>query len=278
MADLIPGRVDRIAPHVRRIVAPNGGMMTGPGTNTYLIGSEEVACIDPGPDDAAHIATIVEAAGGHLRWICATHTHRDHSPGVAPLAERCDATIVGMPGPRDAWNDATFSPDQIPADGQLIVDGEYALRAVFTPGHASNHFCYLLEDCGMLFTGDHIMNGSTVVIAPPDGDMQAYLDSLEKLKSLGLASIAPGHGDVLDAPDQVVDAIVAHRLGRERKVLRAVEQVGPAPLETLVKTVYAEVDRRLYPLAMRSLEAHLLKLKADGRVVASDNVWEVPGS
>ena len=262
----IPKRLDR---YVTRITAPNPGMMTGPGTNTYLVGGidngGDLAVIDPGPAIDAHIAKILEAGAGRIRWILATHTHVDHSPAAALLKAATGAQSMGRPRPAEGNQDHSFAPDRVLSDGdQLSLDG-FNLRAIHTPGHASNHLCYLLEETRMLFTGDHVMQGSTVVINPPDGDMRVYLASLERLLALDVAIFAPGHGYLIGAPHKEVRRLIAHRLAREAKVAAALQRKGPATLEELVTDVYDEVSPRLHPVAMRSLTAHLDKLVAEGR-------------
>lgn len=269
------GEIQHVGPGVRCLVANNGSMMTGPGTNTYFLGEKELAVIDPGPADDRHLNRILEVGQDRIRWIFATHTHRDHSPGVAPLAAQTSATVVGLPGSRDTWNDATFVPDILPEDGQQFETPEWTLQAIHTPGHASNHLCFLLPEQKLLFTGDHIMNGSTVVIAPPDGNMAAYLDSLRKIKTDAIARIAPGHGAPLDKAHQVIDWIMQHRLDREATVLSAVAQLEDqsSDLDHLVEVVYDGLDRRLISMAKRSLEAHLIKLQAEERVSLDGNYW-----
>jgi len=258
----VPKRLDR---YVTRITAPNPGMMTGPGTNTYLVGDRSLAVIDPGPAIDSHVARILETGAGRIRWILTTHTHVDHSPAAALLKAATGAQIIGRPRPAEGNQDHSYAPDRVPADGErLSLDG-FSLRAVHTPGHASNHLCYLLEETKMLFTGDHVMQGSTVVINPPDGDMRAYLASLERLLSLEVAIFAPGHGYLLGAPHKEVRRLIAHRLAREAKVGAALERLGPATLEELVVDVYDDVPARLHQVAMRSLSAHLDKLLAEGR-------------
>src|SRR5207248_2872898 len=213
---LVPGVASALSPMVRRVLAPNPGVMTGPGTNTYLVGIDEVAVIDPAIDDAGHLDAIVGCGGDRIRWIFCTHTHPDHSPGAAALKERTGAEVLAFES-RDG-----LAVDTSIEDGYQIEATEFRLRAVHTPGHASNHLCYLLEEERLLFSGDHIMQGSTVVIAPPDGDMAAYLDSLARVRELRLRSIAPGHGFLIDDPHAVIDDYLAHRLERERQVLDAV--------------------------------------------------------
>lgn len=262
---LTPGQPVEIAPGIVRLVAPNPGLMTGPGTNTYLVGAAAVAVIDPGPAIDAHLGAICDAAPGPIRWILVTHTHPDHSPGALALAAATGATRLGRPAPQGRHQDASFEPARVLADGDRVSAHEFVLRAIHTPGHASNHLCYLHEATRWLFTGDHIIEGSTVVIDPPDGDMAAYLASLERLKTLDPAAIAPGHGRVIDAPLAAIDRLIAHRLAREAKVAGALAAHPGATLDELVRFVYDDVDASLHPIAERSLLAHLLKLEAQGR-------------
>jgi glyoxylase-like metal-dependent hydrolase (beta-lactamase superfamily II) len=252
---------------VRRLTCPNPGVMTGPGTNTYLVGGEDVVVIDPGPDDEGHLDAIAAAGGDRIRWIVVTHTHPDHSPGAEPLRRRLrpDVLVLGYEA-RDG-----FEPDATIGDGHVIDGREFSLRAVHTPGHAGNHLCYLLEEERLLFSGDHIMNGSTVVVGPPDGDMAVYLESLELVRRLAPAAIAPAHGQVIAEPIAKVDEYVRHRLEREAKVVEALGAAGrPVTIDELVPAVYADVDEARYPIARRSLWAHLRKLVGDGRATASD--------
>lgn len=276
MSGLVAGRPERVSPLIRRLVAPNAGLMTGPGTNTYLVGHGEVAVIDPGPADAGHVEAIVSLAaegGGRVSRVLATHTHRDHSPGATMLAERTGAELLGMPPPATPENDRGFRPDRVVVHGGRIAGPDYTLEVIHTPGHASNHVCYLLVEERTVFTGDHIMNGSTVVIAPPDGNMADYLRSLAALKDYGLGRIAPGHGEMLESPDAVVDWIIAHRNEREAKVLARLARIEPCGIDTLLAEVYDEVDRRLLPIAKYSLRAHLDKLLEEGRVVCEEGRW-----
>ncbi len=264
-----PGTPKRLDRYVTRITAPNPGMMTGPGTNTYLVGrfdnGGELAVIDPGPAIDAHVAKILEAGAGRIRWILTTHTHVDHSPAAALLKAATGAQVIGRPRPVEGNQDHSYAPDRVLAHGERLPLDGFSLRAIHTPGHASNHLCYLLEETNMLFTGDHVMQGSTVVINPPDGDMRTYLASLELLLALNIAVFAPGHGYLIGAPHKEVKRLIAHRLAREAKVAAALRRRGPATLEELVADVYDEVAPRLHPVAMRSLSAHLDKLVAEGR-------------
>ncbi|HUQ75176.1 MAG TPA: MBL fold metallo-hydrolase [Burkholderiales bacterium] len=261
--DIVAGESKRLDRWVTRLTASNPGMMTGPGTNTYIVGSDNArAVIDPGPDIATHIENILRFA--NIRWILCTHTHMDHSPAAAAIKAATGAQVLGRPAP--AGQDATFKPDFIVENGQRIDLGEIALRAIHTPGHASNHLCYLLEETRMLFTGDHVMQGSTVVINPPDGDMRAYLQSLERLIDEEIAIIAPGHGYLIGAPKKELRRLIAHRLAREEKVVSALVKIGPASVDELLPLVYDDVPARIHRVAARSLTAHLEKLSADGAV------------
>jgi len=273
--ELVPGTAIEIATGVRRLVAPNPGMMTGPGTNTYLVGENEVAVIDPGPAIGKHIDAIQSEAPGTIRWILCTHTHPDHSPGSAPLAAATGAEQLGIPAPEGKVQDKTFKPDRVLADGDKLETDEFSIEAIHTPGHASNHLCYRHATHRWLFTGDHIMSGSTVVIDPPDGDMKHYLESLARLKHLDLAALAPGHGPVIDNPDEVVDWLVDHRLKREAKVVEKLQAHPGLSLHDLTPYVYDEVDPKLHRLASRSLLAHLLKLEADGMAACIDDLWSL---
>jgi len=272
---IIPGAVVALSPRVRRLTAPNPGMMTGPGTNTYIVGTEALALIDPGPESDAHLAAMLAAAGGRLRWILCTHTHLDHSPGARALKHATGAAVIGMRAPQHGNQDTQFAPDRVLGHGDVLDCGEFDLRGVHTPGHASNHVCYLLGQEKLLFTGDHIMQGSTVVISPPDGDMVAYLKSLEALLALDLVRIAPGHGHPIDNPHDEARRLIAHRLKREQKVVDAFAARNPATLDELVTIVYSDTAERLHAVARRSLHAHLLKLEREGRVSQHGERWQL---
>lgn len=262
-----------ITPGVRRVVAPNPSMMTGPGTNTYLVGEIEIAVIDPGPAIAEHIENIIEKSNSCIRWILATHTHPDHSPAVAALAEATGAEVLGIPAPVGQYQDKTFSPTRILGDDDVLETAEFRLEAVHTPGHASNHLCYRHASLNWLFTGDHVIDGSTVVIDPPDGNMKHYIESLERCRELQCAALAPGHGEVIEDPSRAIDWIIEHRLERETKVLAAVEAHPGLTTHELVPHVYQDVDPKLYGWAERSLLAHVLKFEADGIVEQSNKQW-----
>jgi glyoxylase-like metal-dependent hydrolase (beta-lactamase superfamily II) len=266
----VPGKLDR---YVTRLVAPNAGVMTGPGTNTYLVGERELAVIDPGPEDAAHVRAILDAGAGRIRWILCSHTHLDHASSAASLKKATGAKIAAMAQaetgtpPPAGEHDVKLVLDQPLADGDAVELDGFSLRAIHTPGHASNHLCFLLPETGMLFTGDHVMQGSTVVIGPPDGNMRAYLHSLRRLLGLEIAVLAPGHGYLIHDPHAEAERLIEHRLRRESKVRQALlEAGGSAPLASLLPRVYNDVPQTLHPIAAKSLQAHLDKLVEDGEV------------
>lgn len=260
---------------VRRLVAPNAGMMTGPGTNTYLLGEQEIAVIDPGPAMSVHIQRILSEAAGPICWILVTHTHPDHSPAALALAAETGAQVLGIVAPEGRHQDRTFAPDREMADGDIFSTNEFVLEIVHTPGHASNHLCFLHREHRLLFTGDHIINGSTVVIDPPDGSMADYLDSLQKLKQKKINAIAPGHGAIMANAYEAIDWLIEHRLYREAKVIESLRLHPSTALEALVTYVYDEVDTRLHPIAARSLLAHLLKLEEEGRASNKADRWSM---
>jgi glyoxylase-like metal-dependent hydrolase (beta-lactamase superfamily II)/8-oxo-dGTP pyrophosphatase MutT (NUDIX family) len=279
--DIQVGTPVRLSSRIIRVTANNGSMMTGPGTNTYLVGGgarNEWAVIDPGPLVESHVEAILAAVPGPIRWIFATHTHNDHSPACAPLSARTGARVHGRIAAHPQWQDASFAPDVVLEGGERFAlpapDGSTTtLLAIRTPGHASNHVCYLLEEEKLLFTGDHVMQQSTVVINPPDGDMAAYVASLRELSTRDLEWLAPGHGFLMANPAQAMQAIVAHRLRREAKVVAALRALGTTDAETLLERVYDDMHPRLLAMAMRSLTAHLLKLRDDGAASEADGRW-----
>jgi glyoxylase-like metal-dependent hydrolase (beta-lactamase superfamily II) len=278
----VPGRLDELGAGLHRLTAPNPGLMTGPGTNTYLLGSgsrhSSLAVVDPGPDDATHRAAIVAAAStlGPIRWVLVTHTHRDHAPGAAALAEQTGAEVIGF-GPAEG-----FAPDRCVGEGWALRlaggdggdGGEggdapegLTLEAVHTPGHASDHLCWLLRESATLLTGDHVMHGSTVVIRPPDGDLGQYLASLVKVRDFtpAVRTLAPGHGRLMAPVAPVIDALIAHRRGRHGRVAEALSSLGEAGIDDLVPSVYDDVTEAQLPVARFSLWAHLRALAEEGR-------------
>ncbi len=267
---------------VRRVLAPNPSPYTYTGTQTYLVGAaDEVAVIDPGPNEPAHIEAILAAIGdAKLVAIMCTHTHRDHSPAAAPLSERTGAPVIGCAPlvlksdrPRaDEAFDTTYAPDRVLENGEAMTGTGWTLRAVHTPGHTSNHLCFALEESGALFTGDHVMGWSTSVVIPPDGDMGDYLKSLEHLQSREDRVYYSAHGAPIDKPRQLVRGMIGHRRQRENQILRLMgERARPIP--EFIPEMYKGLDERLIPAAEMSVEAHLLDLKRRGLVSSEGDVW-----
>ena len=273
------GRATRLSPRVLRLTAPNAGMMTGPGTNTYIVvdaASNACAVIDPGPADEAHVQAILGAAPAPIGWILVTHTHLDHSPAAALLKARCGAPLLGMVARHAHGQDAGFTPDRTLRHGEMLTLGPQAtLRVIHTPGHASNHLCYLLAEERTLFTGDHVMQGSTVVINPPDGDMGEYLAALQALRDEDVEWLAPGHGFLIAEPKDAISRLIRHRQAREAKVVAALSEAGPADAQALLARVYDDVPVALHGVALRSLTAHLLHLQAQGRAVGQGDRWSL---
>jgi glyoxylase-like metal-dependent hydrolase (beta-lactamase superfamily II) len=276
------GRVELLEPLVRRVLAPNGSPYTYTGTQTYLVGrGDGLAVIDPGPALPEHLAALEEAIGEEpVVAICCTHTHRDHSPAAAPLAARTGAPVIGCAPlvlesdePRsDAPFDADYAPDRVLADGETIAGPGWTLMALATPGHTSNHLCYALEETGALFTGDHVMGWSTSVVAPPDGDMAAYMASLEKLYERSDRVYYPAHGPQVARPRQLVRGMIGHRRQRERQILRLLDRQARA-IEDLVPLMYKGIDPRLRTAAGQSVKAHLIDLERRGLVTRSEETW-----
>jgi glyoxylase-like metal-dependent hydrolase (beta-lactamase superfamily II) len=278
------GIAEQVAPLVRRVLCRNPSAFTYWGTQTYLVGDKgDVAVIDPGPDEEEHLDAIVAAIGGaKVAAICCTHSHRDHSPAAAPLAERTGGPIIGCApfsliddGPRsDAAFDPSYRPERILEDGDRLSGEGWTLTAVATPGHTSNHLCYALEETGALFTGDHVMGWSTTVVSPPDGDMTQYMASLQKLQEREDAVYFPAHGPPVDNPRQLVRGMIGHRRQRENQIIRQLEQ-GTGRIPDMVPTMYKGVDERLWPAAERSVLAHLIDLERRGMVARSADEWTI---
>jgi glyoxylase-like metal-dependent hydrolase (beta-lactamase superfamily II) len=260
------GEVKVLSQRVRRIVAPNPGPMTGPGTNTYVVGETDLVVVDPGPAEPSHIDAILNCVGDRLRYIACTHTHPDHSPAAAVLADATGATLVGRTTADDRHQDLSFQPASQIEDDECVTGEGWTLRAIRTPGHVDNHVCYLLDEEGVVFAGDHIMNGSTVVIVPPGGNMAHYIASLRRLLDYDVKVVAPGHGELIPDCRGEVEKLVRHRLLREAKVVGALSDQAQS-LDDLVVTVYDDVDPMMHEWAKLSLLAHLIKLGDERRTV-----------
>lgn len=300
MSSLAGGQVAELLPGLWRVVAPNPSFMTGPGTNSYLVGGAgpllgsrgeripgAMAVIDPGPDDPLHRDRLIAAAPAPIRYVLVTHHHGDHAPGAAALAALTGATVLAYEA-RGA-----LRPHGELRDGDAVVVPGWRLSVLETPGHASDHLCFLGQPASgstrldasaegntgvpgrrppVLFSGDHVLGATSVVVPPPDGDMAAYLESLRRLAALDppIGTIAPGHGDLLDDPQQALARYLAHRLEREQQVLAAVRRRGSARVEELVDELYTARPGRLHDAAGLSVWAHLRKLAADGALSSSD--------
>lgn len=271
------GALIALDPLVARVLAPNPSPFTFTGTQTHLVGTHDLAVIDPGPDDPDHLAALLAAIDGRpVTAIVITHTHRDHSPASRALAAATGAPIVGcaplvvdMGGRSDAAFDTDYAPDRIMADGDSVAGEGWTLTAVATPGHTSNHLAFALPETGALFSGDHVMGWSTTVVMPPDGDMTAFIASLAKLQARDDRVYYPAHGDPVTNPAQHVRHLIGHRKAREGQILRAIDS-GPATIPAMVETMYAGVDRRLWGAAGGSVLAHLIDLEGRGIVARED--------
>ena len=261
MPDLSPGVASAVTPLVRRIVAPNAGPLTGPGSNTYLVGVDEIVVVDPGPDVAGHVDAIVGCGGDRIRWIALTHSHADHAGGAAALAARTGAEILAYPAVHEGFE---------------VESTEFRLQALYTPGHTPDHLCWLLEEERMLFSGDTVIDGSSVAVVAPEGDMASYLGSLERLSNrrLRLRKIAPGHGHLIEDPGARLAEYLRHRLDREAAIVDALEG-GASTVDQVVDQVYADLAAALRPAAAGTVLAHLLKLAAEGRVAGADGTWHL---
>lgn len=291
------GEVEVLEPAVRRLLAPNPSPYTYTGTQTWIVGAgRDVAVIDPGPAGsgksvgdpkdafgAGHVDAILRALGDQqLVAILCTHTHRDHSPAAAPLKAATGAPIIGCAplaiaddGPRaDAAFDPDYAPDQILADGDVVSGDGWTLEAVATPGHTSNHICYALRESRALFTGDHVMQWSTSVVSPPDGDMAQYMASLERLYARDDRIFYPAHGPAITKTKQYVRGMLGHRKSREAQILRELAK-GPRAIEAMVAVMYKGLDPRLTGAAGRSVLAHLIDLERRAKVAAKDDIWRL---
>ncbi|MFM8541679.1 MAG: MBL fold metallo-hydrolase [Chakrabartia sp.] len=275
---------EQVSPLVRRVLAYNPSPFSYTGTQTYIVGTGEVAVIDPGPlgDDPHHVEALISILSGEkISAIMCTHTHRDHSPAAAPLAAATGAPIIGCAalvleddGPRaDASFDATYAPDRILEDGEQISGQGWTLTAVATPGHTSNHLCFALAEEKALFTGDHVMSWSTSVVSPPDGDMAAYMRSLALLMDRDDAIYYAAHGAPIETTHRLVRGMMGHRKQREGQILRLLES-GVGHIPEMVGHMYKGVDKRLHPAAGRSVLAHLIDLRDRGEVAGADDHWQ----
>lgn len=284
IADAPTGLAMALDPLVTRILAPNPSPFTYTGTQTYLVGTTELAVIDPGPDEPAHLDALVAAiAGRKVVAILCTHTHRDHSPAAAPLKARTGAPIIGCAplsladaGPRaDAAFDTGYAPDRVLEDGERVTGEGWTLTAVATPGHTSNHLCFALAESGALFSGDHVMGWSTTVVAPPDGDMAAYMRSLDKLMGRAEDRIYyPAHGEPVEKPHRFVRGLIGHRKQREGQILRLLK-AGTGAVPEMVARMYVGLDPRLNGAAGRSVLAHLIDLRDRGLVIEEGDAWKM---
>ena len=272
-----------LGPLVRRLTAPNPSGFTHTGTQTYVVGRGELAVIDPGPDLLAHVGAILEAtAGERIVAILCTHTHRDHSPASRPLQGLTGAPIVGCAplamadeGPRaDAAFDRDYRADRIMIDGETLAGPGWTLEAVATPGHTSNHLAFALREAEALFSGDHVMGWSTTVVSPPDGDMTAYMASLDRLLARDERIYYPGHGDPVDNPRRFVAALAGHRRQREGQILRLLEPASRT-VSDMVNVMYVGVDSKLHPAARQSVLAHLIDLEARAMVIRDGEQWRI---
>ena len=289
------GLSEQCEPLVRRVLAPNASPYTFTGTQTYVIGArDDVAVIDPGPAGTGaaghadtrgegHVAAIIAAIGSaRLSPIMCPHTHRDHSPAAAELKVLTGAPIIGCAplaleddGPRaDAAFDPDYAPDRVLADGEQLSGAGWTLEAVATPGHTSNHLCYGLKQSGALFTGDHVMAWSTSVVSPPDGDMAAYMASLQKLHDRADTVYYPAHGPAVTNPRQLVRGMLGHRRSREAQIVRLLDK-APQAIPAMVSAMYKGLDPRLFGAAGRSVLAHLIDLRNKGRVTNQGETWSL---
>ncbi|HLK46472.1 MAG TPA: MBL fold metallo-hydrolase [Acidimicrobiales bacterium] len=261
----VPGAPAVLHPNVRRLTAPNPSMMTGPGTNTYLVGDDDaVVVIDPGPPMTAHLEAVVNAIGDRaVAGVCVTHHHRDHAPAARLLADQVGAPVVGH-------GHALLQVDTPVREGATLTAGSVTLTAWHTPGHASDHLCFHAATIGWLFTGDHLMQGSTVVIRPPDGDLGAYLASVARVRDdTTLRRLAPGHGRVLTSPSLVASEVLEHRAARASVVVDALRTHGPGTAAALRPFAYPDVGAERDQVATATTWAHLLALVDDGRATSS---------
>jgi len=275
MPDMTPGVPSALSPLVRRIVAPNPGPFTGPGTNTYLVGIDEVAVIDPGPDDAGHIDAIIGASmKERVRWVLLTHTHPDHAPGTKRLVKETGAEVLAF---TKRPKDGDVIPDRVIGEGATIEGTEFGLEVLHTPGHAPDHLCFFLEEERVLFTGDTVLDGMYSVVSPNrGGDMAVYVETLERLEKMRLSRLCPGHGDVIDEPKARIRDYIDHRRAREDQIFKLVKK-QPSKIPDLVAAIYTgdDLPPELIEAASWQVQAHLVKLKKAGKVTGTGakSVW-----
>lgn len=278
--DIVYGRCDQVSPLIRRVTANNPGPFTFKGTGTYIVGRGEVAVIDPGPDDPAHLEAILAAVAGEtVTHILITHHHSDHSPLAGPLKARTGATIYGcaVAGHEtedtgevkmEAGHDHDFRPDVSLCGGGTVIGGlGWTAEAIATPGHTSNHVCFALKEENACFSGDHIMGWSTTVITPPDGDMTDYLASLDRIRAGNFTTLWPTHGPPIRDVDAFIGAYIAHRQERVDQILSALK-TGPASIRDLTPRLYADIDSKLWPAASRSMQAAMIHLERLGQIAS----------
>lgn len=285
MQDFDPpyGEIENITDNLRRITAPNPAPYTFKGTGTYIIGHGHVAIVDPGPNIEAHIDAILTTLKHEkITHILVTHNHKDHSPAARPLSKLCGAKIYAYDVMNQQYTDVDaeegidkeFSPDVIIKDGDIIEGENWTIEAVHTPGHLSNHLCFSYLQEQALFTGDHIMGWSTTIISPPDGNMQDYLDSLEKLMDRDEKIYYPTHGLPIENPKQFVRQLHGHRLRRDKEIIRALEQ-GATTIDKIVQIVYSNIDQKLHLAASRTIYAHLIRLVDIGKLSTDNTPTEI---
>jgi len=282
MAEHPTGIPIQLEPLVVRVLAPNPSPFTHTGTQTHIVGRTDVAVIDPGPDDPAHIAALLRAIDSRpVTAIVVTHHHRDHSPATRPLQALTGAPIVGAApfdldddGARaDASFDSAYAPDRVMVEGDRIVGNGWTLKAIATPGHTSNHLAFALPETAALFSGDHVMGWSTTIVSPPDGNMTSYMASLEKLMGRDDRVYYPGHGEAIEKPQRLVRGMLGHRKQREGQILRLLREAARS-IPAMVERMYAGLDPRLVPAAERSVLAHLYDLQTRGLVIEEGEAWQ----
>ena len=282
MAEHPTGIPIQLEPLVIRVLAPNPSPFTHTGTQTHIVGRTDVAVIDPGPADPAHIAALLRVIDGRpVTAIVVTHHHRDHSPATRPLQALTGAPIVGAApfdlddaGARaDASFDSAYAPDRVMVEGDRIEGNGWTLEAIATPGHTSNHLAFALPETGALFSGDHVMGWSTTIVSPPDGNMTAYMASLEKLMGRDDRVYYPGHGEAIEKPQRLVRGMLGHRKQREGQILRLLREAARS-IPAMVERMYAGLDPRLVPAAERSVLAHLYDLQTRGLVIEEGEAWQ----